>query len=87
MTGAAMFATLRVPGFPLAAVLRRRDDAPPPPRAVAVPRGPERVSVDIDLLNKTQLIHIIRERIRKPLRSLQNMNAEDLRGLLSSLGG
>lgn len=43
-----MFATLRVPGFPLAAVLRRRDDAPPPPRAVAVPRGRGSVLAAVD---------------------------------------
>ena len=43
------------------------------------------VEVDVDLLSKTQLVHLIRERLKKPLPSLDKLNASDLRSVLGSI--
>jgi hypothetical protein len=52
----------------------------------AVPRSRQtRVTVDIDLLTKAQLVQLIRERFNKPLASLDKLNTIDLRSILASV--
>lgn len=50
----------------------------------SLPKVRKKVSVDVDLLNKTQLLSLIRNRLDQTLPSLDKLNTDDLRSLLAS---
>ncbi len=45
------------------------------------------VDVDIELLTKSQLVRLIRERLQEPLPSLDKLNTHDLRAILAACAG
>lgn len=49
-----------------------------------LPKVRQKVSVDIEVLTKPQLVQLIRETLGKPLPSLEKLATEDLRSILSS---
>lgn len=53
------------------------------PMAV-LPDSRRTVDVDIELLTKAQLVFLIRERLQKPLPSLDKLNTHDLRAILAA---
>jgi hypothetical protein len=49
-----------------------------------LPKVRQKVSVDIEVLTKPQLVQLIREKLGKPMPSLDKLNADDLRSVLAS---
>jgi hypothetical protein len=56
------------------------------PQAV-LPKASVKVSIDVALLTKAQLVQLIRERLNKPMPTLEKLNTEDLRSILASCAG
>jgi len=49
-----------------------------------LPRARQKVSVDIEVLTKQQLVQLIRDTLGKPLPSLEKLSTDDLRSVLAS---